>query len=132
MNSWIQRIALLLVALCTAAQCALTTEECASLLREAERCFDDGNEVAATSHERAVENWRKAVTRYEKVIKEGNVANGALFYNLGNAYFRLGEMPSPTTGAPKCSFPGMRMCAATWHTPGGTARTASRSPRRRR
>ncbi len=72
--------------------CALSHEACTTLLREAERCFDDGNEAAAVSHERAVENWRKAVARYERVIKEGEVVNGALFYNLGNAYFRLGDM----------------------------------------
>ena len=74
------------------AYCALSHEESATLLREAERCFDDGNEAAAVSHERAMENWRKAVSRYEKVIKEGNIVNGALYYNLGNAYFRLGDM----------------------------------------
>ena len=92
MKKHFKTILLLLVAFCLAVQGALTTEECATLLREAERCFDDGNEAAATSHERAMENWRKSVTRYEKVIKDGNVVNGALFYNLGNAYIRLGEM----------------------------------------
>ena len=74
------------------AYCALSHEECITLLREAERCFDDGNEAAAANHERAVENWRKAVARYERVIKEGELVNGSLFYNLGNAYFRLGDM----------------------------------------
>ena len=92
MNTFIKIICLICILFCLSAFCALSHEECTTLLREAERCFDDGNEAAAVSHERAVENWRKAVARYERVIKEGEVVNGALFYNLGNAYFRLGDM----------------------------------------
>ena len=88
----VKLVCLLCLLFSLSAFCALSNEESTTLLREAERCFDDGNEAAAVNHEHAIECWRKAVSRYEKVIKEGKIVNGALYYNLGNAYFRLGDM----------------------------------------
>ena len=69
---------------------AVENEKNAELLREAEELFASGNE--AKSKEEATELWRKSVARYELAIREGNLSNGPLFYNLGNVYFRLGDM----------------------------------------
>ena len=68
---------------------AMEESETQELLREAERCFETGNE--AKSRDEAVELWRKAAARYERAVREGGLANGPLFYNLGNVYFRLGD-----------------------------------------
>ena len=89
MKLMIKTIFLLFVLFCLSAYCALSHEESTTLLREAERCFDDGNEAAAVNHELAIECWRKAVSRYEKVIKEGNIVNGALYLLFYTGYFIL-------------------------------------------
>lgn len=67
-------------------------DDARDLCREAEKCFDKGNELSATDQTAAMEQWRMAAARLEKVAREADVANGPLFYNLGNIYFRLGDM----------------------------------------
>ena len=69
---------------------ALEQVELPGLVREAEQLFASGNE--AQSKGEAAELWRKSAARYELAIREGGLANGPLFYNLGNVYFRLGDM----------------------------------------
>ena len=63
--------------------------EVAGVVREAEQLFSSGNE--AQKHDDALELWRKSAARYELAIREGGLANGPIFYNLGNVYFRLGD-----------------------------------------
>lgn len=83
------RILYCIIALLGLSLAAMDSTELSDLLRDAERCFEGGNE--AHSREDAVELWRKAAVRYERAVKEGGVSNGALYYNLGNVYFRLGD-----------------------------------------
>lgn len=69
---------------------AMEQDELQGLVREAEQLFSSGNE--AQSKEEASELWRKSAARYELAIREGKLSNGPIFYNLGNVYFRLGDM----------------------------------------
>ncbi len=71
---------------------ALTLEEAKALFADANQAFQDGNEAAASDPGRAREHYRSAALRYERLIEEGSVSNGKLYYNLGNAYFRTGEI----------------------------------------
>ncbi|NIP92203.1 MAG: tetratricopeptide repeat protein, partial [Akkermansiaceae bacterium] len=40
----------------------------------------------------ARELYRKAAMRFERVVRDGGIENGKLFYNMGNAYFRAGDL----------------------------------------
>ena len=69
---------------------AMNAEEVAGVVREAEQLFASGNE--AQTKDEAAELWRKSAARYELAIREGGLSNGPIFYNLGNVYYRLGDM----------------------------------------
>ncbi len=60
-------------------------------LYEADRLFNEGNNLAANDHAAASERWKQAAGLLEQVIKEHSLCNGPLFYNLGNIYYRLGD-----------------------------------------
>ena len=65
----------------------------AQLLAEAERHFADGTRLAG--EQRAVEaqeQFRAALLRYEAAAAALGGGNGYLLYNIGNAYFRLGDV----------------------------------------
>ena len=63
-----------------------------SSIFEADRLFNAGNDLAATDFQAATENWRKAADILEDAVNSERLKNGPLFYNLGNIYFRLGDM----------------------------------------
>ena len=56
----------------------------------------NGQEVSAQGYNEGNELYRQgdyfeAAARYENVLKQG-IRNGFLYYNLGNAYFKAGEI----------------------------------------
>jgi tetratricopeptide (TPR) repeat protein len=54
--------------------------------------FRRANQTVATDPDRAQELYRKAALRFERIIRAGKVQNGKLYYNIGNAYFRMGDL----------------------------------------
>lgn len=70
----------------------LSRSEQERLCFEAEQLFTQAQESYAQDREKARELWRKAAARYERVVREGDVENGWLYYNLGNTYFRLEDL----------------------------------------
>ncbi len=81
-----------LLALGLAQAAALTQAEAKALFAEANESFQAGNEAAAGDPSSAHQHYRGAALRYERLIDEGGLANGKLYYNLGNAYFRMGDI----------------------------------------
>lgn len=71
---------------------ALSEAELGNLLDEANQQFRQANEVYLTSPASAVELYRRAALRYERLVRDGGVRNGRLFYNIGNAYFRAEDI----------------------------------------
>ena len=63
----------------------LGREEIAILLQEAEALFADA--VEADDRQSGNELLQRAILRYERIIRDGGIRNGRLYYNLGNAYF---------------------------------------------
>lgn len=64
-----------------------------------EQALAEGNELFhqasnTDNQAEAMELYRRALRRYEFAVYEGDVANGRLFYNIGNAYYRLGDLGS--------------------------------------
>jgi len=71
---------------------ALTETEKADLAAEAQRLFREANKVVATDPEAAQELYRRSVMRFERLVREGGVENGKLYYNIGNVYFRMKDI----------------------------------------
>ncbi len=63
-----------------------------SRFREAEASARQANELLRTAPDKARALLEKAALYYEAVHREGGIENGKLFYNLGNIYFRLGDI----------------------------------------
>jgi tetratricopeptide (TPR) repeat protein len=74
------------------AAAALGEMEAGALLVEGEGLFQQANELSASSPEQAKELYRKAAMRFERIVRDGGIANGKLYYNIGNAYFRAGDI----------------------------------------
>ncbi len=60
-------------------------------LSAAEEAFGRAIELDMTDPEAAADYYRKAILHYERLVASG-VRNGKLYYNIGNAWFRLDDM----------------------------------------
>lgn len=75
------------------AACAMAQvprEQLYALLNEANAVFQQAN--AAGDSDRAAELYGRAVLLYERIIEQGGVQNGKLYYNLANAYLLKGDV----------------------------------------
>ncbi len=61
-------------------------------LESAERAFRRGVELEETDPSAAEEQYERALLHYERLVRDDGVRNGRLYYNIGNAYFRLGDI----------------------------------------
>jgi hypothetical protein len=84
-------VGLILLATATAVR-ALEQSEIASLLNEGNELFRQANQKAAVEPQQAIESYGKAVLRFERIVNEGGIENGGLYYNIGNAYFRMKDI----------------------------------------
>ena len=62
-------------------------------LRQADEASRKALELATENPEAATEQWQIACERYKAVLADGDFANGELYYNLGNAYAQLDDIP---------------------------------------
>lgn len=69
----------------------LSSAEIQQHLSEGERYFRDAVEFDRSDPETAREYYLKSILHFERIVAEGGVRNGKLYYNIGNAYFRLGK-----------------------------------------
>jgi len=70
----------------------LDAAEVADLYSQAKDLFRQANELSATDPDRALEVYGKSAMRFERIIREGNIQNGRIYYNLGNVYFRMKDI----------------------------------------
>jgi tetratricopeptide (TPR) repeat protein len=71
---------------------SLNDAQIAALYTEAKDFFKQADEKAVRYPEQAQALYSKAAMRYERIIREGEIRNGKLFYNLGNVYFRMNDV----------------------------------------
>jgi tetratricopeptide (TPR) repeat protein len=71
---------------------SLPAEELARHLDSAEEAFRRGVELEETNPERARDQYERALLHYERIVRDDGVRNGRLYYNIGNTYFRLGDI----------------------------------------
>ncbi|MFA4947552.1 MAG: hypothetical protein WC674_03465 [Candidatus Krumholzibacteriia bacterium] len=69
----------------------LSDEEVSTHLTQAEQLFRRAMELDRTDPDAAKAYYQEAILHYEAIVKNGGVRNGKLYYNVGNAYFRLGD-----------------------------------------
>ena len=90
------RLALVLVLLAapspTALLAAMSDSELRSVFAEGNQLFREANELSSQNPVAAEDLYRRAALRFERLVKEGSIQNGKLFYNIGNAYFRTNDI----------------------------------------
>ena len=62
------------------------------LLDQGSAFFQQATEISAVDPAGARELYQKALFRFERLAKEGNIRNGKLFYNIGNTHFQLKDI----------------------------------------
>ncbi|MCP4710409.1 MAG: hypothetical protein GY869_17440 [Planctomycetes bacterium] len=70
----------------------LSTEEINDLSYQASQYFRQANDLIRTSPSEAYNLYNQVILRYQRIIEEGGVANGYLYYNVGNAYLLKGDI----------------------------------------
>jgi tetratricopeptide (TPR) repeat protein len=70
----------------------LDSAEIHHLFSQAKDFFRRGNEAALRDPEAANGFYQQAVMRFERIVRDGQVQNGKLYYNIANAYFRMGDI----------------------------------------
>jgi len=68
---------------------SLDESQISTLYSEAKGFFQQANEAAARYPDEAQSLYGKSAMRYERIIREGGIRNGKIFYNLGNVYFQM-------------------------------------------
>ncbi len=82
-------------ALVTASQSSaatLSAEEMADLFSQGKELFRRANDLAVQDPPEAKDLYHKALMRFERIAHDGQIHNGKLYYNIGNTYFRLGNI----------------------------------------
>ena len=62
------------------------------LLNQGSIFFQQATEISAADPAGARELNQKALLRFERLVEEGNIRNGKLFYNIGNIHFQLRDI----------------------------------------
>ncbi len=70
----------------------LSEQQTHEIFTEANQLFRQANETANFNPAESQDLYHRAVLRFERIVSEGGVGNGSLFYNIGNAYFRMNDI----------------------------------------
>lgn len=71
---------------------ALSGDQLNTLLSEANTLFRQANDLSLQNETAARDLYQRAALRYERIVREGGIHNGRLFYNIANAYFRAQDI----------------------------------------
>lgn len=71
---------------------SLTREQISILFSQGKKFFRQAGTLAAGNPREAKTLYLEALLRFEKIANAGGIKNGRLFYDIGNAYFRRGEL----------------------------------------
>jgi len=66
--------------------------ELETIIQEANSYYRQAMETAPQDAWKAKKLYEKAAIYYEKLTTDNGIKNGKLYYNLGNAYFRMGDI----------------------------------------
>jgi tetratricopeptide (TPR) repeat protein len=71
---------------------SLTSADVSDLFSQAKRLFAEGDEMQRDDPGAALKRYRQSLLYFETIVTDGNIRNGKVFYNIGNVYFRLGDL----------------------------------------
>ena len=71
---------------------SMLAQDDAGLFAEANDAFRQANELRPGDPDHAVELYRRAALRYERLLGERGISNSKLYCNLANAYFQAGDI----------------------------------------
>ncbi|HVO77083.1 MAG TPA: tetratricopeptide repeat protein [Candidatus Bathyarchaeia archaeon] len=74
------------------ARARLSGQEISNHLAQGEQQFHRAMELDRTDPEAAKAYYQEAILHYEAIVKDAHIRNGKLYYDIGNAYFRLGDV----------------------------------------
>jgi len=66
--------------------------QAADLFSQAKNLFHQANELVSKNPEKARQLYLQSVMRLERIVRQGGIRNGKLYYNIGNVYFRMGDI----------------------------------------
>jgi len=69
-----------------------TVEGLRDHLEQGQELFRKALELDSSDPDMAKDYYTKAIMHFEYIVNEGGVRNGKLYYDIGNAYFRLGDI----------------------------------------
>lgn len=70
----------------------LDSTEVNNLYSQAEEMFRKANELSESDPAAAEDLYMKSVLRFERIVRDGGIQNGKLYYNIGNVYFRMKDL----------------------------------------
>ena len=71
---------------------AMSDSELRGVFVEGNQLFREANELSSQNPVAAEDLYRRAALRFERLVNEGGIQSGKLFYNIGNAYFRTNDI----------------------------------------
>lgn len=71
---------------------AMTRQEAQETFRQANALFRQANDLSAKDPGAARGLYAQAAMHYERLVGEGGIRNGKIYYDLGNTYFRMGDL----------------------------------------
>ena len=96
MKGWFQFSGVAILALAAAVRLAspatLEIEKAREILAEAQQFFRQANEARIADPTGARDLYLRAALRFERIAQDGEIHNGKLYYNTGNAYFQSGDI----------------------------------------
>jgi len=70
----------------------ISGKEIFGLFHEANSMFSQANKLSLSDPAKAAALYKKSILRFERIIKDGGIENGKLYYNIGNIYFRTKDI----------------------------------------
>lgn len=74
------------------ASAKLASQEVRDNLASGEQAFHKAMELDRSDPEAARAYYQDAILNLERIVNDGRIRNGELYYDIGNAYFRLGDL----------------------------------------
>ena len=71
---------------------AMSDSEIRSVFAEGNQLFREANELSTQNPVAAEDLYRRSALRFERLVNEGGIQNGKLFYNIANAYYRTNDI----------------------------------------
>jgi tetratricopeptide (TPR) repeat protein len=71
---------------------ACDQKDLADLLRQGTELFHQASDVERTDPVKARDLYHQSAMKFEQIVSTGDIHNGKLYYNIGNAYFKMNDL----------------------------------------